>query len=49
MDIYLFKPKEYLRLYNCSLYNIEDIPLEDRQHIFLGVILIQLFFILEVD
>uniref|UniRef100_A0A914LUG3 Serpentine Receptor, class T n=1 Tax=Meloidogyne incognita TaxID=6306 RepID=A0A914LUG3_MELIC len=47
MDIYLFKPKEYQRLYNCSLYNIKDIPLEDRQHIFLGVVLIQLFFILE--
>uniref|UniRef100_A0A1I8BF77 Transposase n=1 Tax=Meloidogyne hapla TaxID=6305 RepID=A0A1I8BF77_MELHA len=36
MDIYLFNPSEYQRLYNCSLYKIDDIPLEKRQHIFLG-------------
>jgi hypothetical protein len=49
MDIYLWKPEEYQRLYNCSLYKIEEIPLEKRQHIFLGISFILLFLVFEVN
>jgi hypothetical protein len=49
MDIYLWKPEEYQQLYNCSFYKIEEIPLEKRQHIFLGICFILLFFLFEVD
>jgi hypothetical protein len=48
MDIYLWKPEEYQRLYNCSFYKIEEIPLEKRQHIFLGICFVLLFFLFEV-
>jgi hypothetical protein len=48
MDIYVFQPVEYQRRYNCSLYNVEEIPLEKRQHIFLGISFILLFFVFEV-
>ncbi|CAK5037836.1 unnamed protein product [Meloidogyne enterolobii] len=49
MDIYLFKPYVvYQRLYNCSLYRIDDIPLEKRQKIFLGVVFVILFLVFEV-
>ena len=36
MDLYFFHHDEYERLYNCSLYNIDQIPIEKRQHKILG-------------
>ncbi|KAL3099496.1 hypothetical protein niasHS_002951 [Heterodera schachtii] len=36
MNLFLFKPDEYQRLYNCSTYSTEQIPLERRQHLFIG-------------
>uniref|UniRef100_A0AC34QAE9 Uncharacterized protein n=1 Tax=Panagrolaimus sp. JU765 TaxID=591449 RepID=A0AC34QAE9_9BILA len=47
MDILLFKPEEYERMYNCSLYNIEKIPLSQRRHPWIGISFIVLFFIFE--
>ncbi|KAI1698596.1 serpentine type 7TM GPCR chemoreceptor srt domain-containing protein [Ditylenchus destructor] len=48
MDLILFHPAEYESLYNCSFYNVEDVPLERRQHIVLGWIFIVLFVIFEI-
>jgi len=42
MDLYFFHHDEYERLYNCSLYNIDQIPVEKRQHKIPGIF----FFIL---
>uniref|UniRef100_A0A915CTH9 Uncharacterized protein n=1 Tax=Ditylenchus dipsaci TaxID=166011 RepID=A0A915CTH9_9BILA len=43
MNLYLFRPTEFQRLYNCNVYNVEEVPLEERQHIFLGASYIALF------
>ncbi|KAI1703593.1 serpentine type 7TM GPCR chemoreceptor srt domain-containing protein [Ditylenchus destructor] len=48
MDLILFHHDEYDHLYNCSFYNIDQIPLENRQHKALGWIFIALFFIFEL-
>ncbi|KAI1710706.1 serpentine type 7TM GPCR chemoreceptor srt domain-containing protein [Ditylenchus destructor] len=36
MEMYFFRHAEWERLYNCSLYQVDDVPLENRQHVFLG-------------
>ncbi|KAH7695681.1 hypothetical protein AAVH_37256, partial [Aphelenchoides avenae] len=41
----LFHPDAYRRLYNCTAYNVDDIPLTARQHPILGSVYIILFFI----
>jgi len=48
MDLYLFHHDEYERLYNCSIYNVDQIPLEKRQHKILGIFFIVLSTIYEV-
>jgi hypothetical protein len=37
MDIYFFQPERYERMYNCNMYNVDQIPLEQRQHVGLGL------------
>uniref|UniRef100_A0A1I8BGR3 G_PROTEIN_RECEP_F1_2 domain-containing protein n=1 Tax=Meloidogyne hapla TaxID=6305 RepID=A0A1I8BGR3_MELHA len=48
MDVYFFKSDEYERLYNCSSYNIDQIPLEKRRHEWLGIFLFSLSAIYEI-
>jgi hypothetical protein len=48
MDIYLFNRPEWDRLYNCSLYAVDAIPLAQRQHARLGWLAIGIFFLMEV-
>ncbi|KAI1700713.1 serpentine type 7TM GPCR chemoreceptor srt domain-containing protein [Ditylenchus destructor] len=48
MELYLFRPAEYEKLYNCSVYNIEDVPLANRTHTVLGASIIVLFIIFEI-
>lgn len=49
MQRYLFEHESsYARLYNCSLYKVEDVPLAQRQHFALGVLLIVLFVIFQL-
>uniref|UniRef100_A0A914M645 Serpentine Receptor, class T n=2 Tax=Meloidogyne TaxID=189290 RepID=A0A914M645_MELIC len=36
--VYFFRPDIYHERYNCSAYNVTDIPLENRQHIAIGAI-----------
>ncbi|KAH7709413.1 Protein SRT-28 a [Aphelenchoides avenae] len=48
MDLFLFKKDEYEQLYNCSLYNVTDVPLEKRQSVFIGYFFITCFMIYEV-
>uniref|UniRef100_A0A914M5N0 Uncharacterized protein n=2 Tax=Meloidogyne incognita TaxID=6306 RepID=A0A914M5N0_MELIC len=48
MDLYFFHHDEYERLYNCSLYNIDQIPLEKRQHKILGIFLFSLSTLCEI-
>ena len=42
MELYLFHQDTFQRLYNCSFYSIDSIPLESRQHTSLGAGLIAL-------
>ncbi|KAH7700799.1 Protein SRT-23 [Aphelenchoides avenae] len=48
MDIFLFKRNDYERLYNCSLYNVTDVPLEKRQSILLGTFFTTCFIVFEL-
>nr|CAD2142354.1 unnamed protein product [Meloidogyne enterolobii] len=48
MDLYLFHHDEYERVYNCSIYSVEQIPLEKRQHKILGIFFIILSTIYEI-
>ncbi|KAI1695973.1 serpentine type 7TM GPCR chemoreceptor srt domain-containing protein [Ditylenchus destructor] len=47
MELYMLHPVEYEKLYNCSVYNIEEIPLEKRTNKLLGACFIVLFFVFE--
>lgn len=49
MDVLLFHRAEYERLYNCSAYSIDKIPLEQRQHPILGYSILALFAVYEVS
>uniref|UniRef100_A0A914IF37 Odorant receptor n=1 Tax=Globodera rostochiensis TaxID=31243 RepID=A0A914IF37_GLORO len=48
MELLFFNPDEYERLYNCSVYAIDQVPLSKRQHIQLGVIFLLIGIICEV-
>uniref|UniRef100_A0A914I0P2 Uncharacterized protein n=1 Tax=Globodera rostochiensis TaxID=31243 RepID=A0A914I0P2_GLORO len=48
MELLFFNPDEYERLYNCSVYTIDQVPLSKRQHIPLGVIFLSIGIICEV-
>lgn len=37
MELFLFHPREYELLYNCSAYEVDSIPLEKRQSKLLGI------------
>ncbi|KAI1692921.1 serpentine type 7TM GPCR chemoreceptor srt domain-containing protein [Ditylenchus destructor] len=45
---YLFDDTEFDRLYNCSMYEVDSIPFDKRQHLILGWIFIALFAIFEI-
>lgn len=48
MEIFLFEhDTTYARLYNCSLYIVDAVPLSERSHPILGSLLITLFIVLE--
>lgn len=36
MELYLIRRAEYDRLYNCTLYNVDSVPLESRQRVVVG-------------
>uniref|UniRef100_A0A183CM33 7TM_GPCR_Srx domain-containing protein n=1 Tax=Globodera pallida TaxID=36090 RepID=A0A183CM33_GLOPA len=38
----VFEPEKFTRMYNCNVYNVEDIPLEKRQSITLGIMFLTL-------
>ncbi|KAF7625933.1 hypothetical protein Mgra_00002984 [Meloidogyne graminicola] len=46
--VYYFRPDIYQELYNCTAYNVSDIPLENRQHIPIGLMFLFLGLIMEV-
>lgn len=37
MELYFLEPERFQRDYNCSFYDIDDIPLAERRQVFLGV------------
>ncbi|KAH7662604.1 Protein Y55F3C.10 [Aphelenchoides avenae] len=47
MDVYWFRPEEYKRLYNCSAYKVDDVPLEQRQHVVIGYCFLAFFTLFE--
>ncbi|KAI6171204.1 Protein CBR-SRT-29 [Aphelenchoides bicaudatus] len=38
MEVFLFEPQTYQRLYNCSFYDVDSIPVERRRNPFLGTL-----------
>ncbi|KAH7718221.1 Protein Y55F3C.10 [Aphelenchoides avenae] len=48
MEMFIFHRDEYNRLYNCSLYSVEDVPIEKRQSVLLGFMFMVLFTIYEL-
>ncbi|KAL3113547.1 hypothetical protein niasHT_013066 [Heterodera trifolii] len=38
----VFEPQKYTQMYNCNVYNVEDIPLANRQSIPLGLMFLTL-------
>lgn len=48
MDIFLWRLDEYERLYNCTYYDVNQIPIEKRQHKIIGFLFILTFLIYEV-
>ncbi|KAH7705581.1 Protein SRT-42 b, partial [Aphelenchoides avenae] len=47
MEFYFFGGKEFERLYNCSSYDVGDVPVENRLHPVVGWTLLLLFAIFE--
>jgi Serpentine type 7TM GPCR chemoreceptor Srt len=43
MNLYVFHRDFFERHYNCSFYTIDAVPLNSRQHVYLGIGLITLF------
>ncbi|KAI1704009.1 serpentine type 7TM GPCR chemoreceptor srt domain-containing protein [Ditylenchus destructor] len=48
MDLYFFYPEQYQALYNCTSYKIDDIPMNRRQHMVMGVSFIVIFCVFQV-
>ncbi|KAI1726046.1 serpentine type 7TM GPCR chemoreceptor srt domain-containing protein [Ditylenchus destructor] len=51
MEMFIFRPEEYNRLYNCAAINVDDVPLEKRQHIpeaIITIFLCLLYYILYI-
>ncbi|KAI6204889.1 Serpentine receptor class gamma [Aphelenchoides besseyi] len=42
MNLFIFKHNDYVLQYNCSFYFVDVIPLENRQHRLLGILLISM-------
>ncbi|KAI1710868.1 serpentine type 7TM GPCR chemoreceptor srt domain-containing protein [Ditylenchus destructor] len=45
---FLLNEKEFQRYYNCSAYNVDIIPVEERRHVFQGITLLLLGVLLEI-
>ncbi|KAI1701627.1 serpentine type 7TM GPCR chemoreceptor srt domain-containing protein [Ditylenchus destructor] len=48
MEVWFFDNEEFSQLYNCSFYKIDDVPLNNRRHTYLGASFIALFTIYEL-
>ena len=48
MELFIRNDSEFQRLYNCSFYNVSDIPLELRAHFPIGALIFTLAFVQEV-
>ncbi|KAI6170600.1 Serpentine Receptor, class T [Aphelenchoides bicaudatus] len=48
MDILLRRRDVYQRLYNCSFYSVDSIPIEERQHKAYGWMLVAMFVVFEL-
>ncbi|KAI6221733.1 hypothetical protein M3Y95_00993200 [Aphelenchoides besseyi] len=48
MELYIFRRFEYERLHNCTLYNVDSIPLSERQHPKIGSLLIGMAVVMEL-
>ena len=47
MELFIRRGAEFERLYNCSFYNVSDIPLEKRQNIPIGALIFTVSFMEE--
>ena len=48
MDFLLWRQEEFSKLYNCSFYDVDSIPRERRQHVFVGLSMIIMFIAFEI-
>jgi hypothetical protein len=49
MDQFVLDTPDFHRLYNCSFYSVDSVPLAKRQHVLLGVVLVLISVIEEVS
>jgi hypothetical protein len=49
MELLLFRPEEFERQYNCSRLKVDDVPLAKRVDVLNGLILLTLFYTMEVS
>ena len=48
MELFIRQDDEFKRLYNCSFYNVSDIPLEKRTNVPIGGFILAVSFTEEV-
>ena len=48
MEFVLWKRDEFSKLYNCSFYDVDSVPLHRRQHVYIGISMVIMFFVFEV-
>jgi hypothetical protein len=49
MELLVFEPEAFGRLYNCDNFTVDQMPIGKRQHFWHGIILIGLFLLFEVQ
>ena len=47
MERFIFRDAEFDRLYNCSFYNVSDLPLEQRANVPMGALIFSIALIEE--
>jgi hypothetical protein len=48
MEQLVLNTDDFRQFYNCSFYNVDSVPLEQRQHVLLGIVFVVISVIEEV-
>ena len=49
MEVFLFEPEYYNLRFNCSFYDVDVIPVEQRRHVLLGSVILVCYFVYMVS